>query len=166
MSIQSVVRGTAAAAAVAVGALVMAPPAPAAAPATASAGAPSESATATVEVYCGYFYGSGEATLAAERHGDEVTLTLTTPVLWATHAIPAGMVRTTVTLSSPDGEEVTFTGRANPDWTVLGQPFDSGPMTGTPPAGEELRFASLVSTAGTMRLECTPLSPQEPPFVF
>ncbi|GAB2587945.1 hypothetical protein GCM10027168_21000 [Streptomyces capparidis] len=155
MRISTLVSGTAGAAAVAMGALVMAPPASAVAP-----------TTATVQVDCGG-WGTGKATLQAQQNGGAATVTFSTPVVWAHHSIPADSLRTTLTLSDASGEEVTFSGKANPAWTLLGQPYDSGPLTGTVTPGEALRFTSITSTYGTFTVQCKAISPQSPgPFVF
>jgi hypothetical protein len=155
MKISTLVSGTAGAAALAMGALAMAPPASAAAP-----------TTATVQVDCGN-WGTGQATLGAQQNGRTAAVTFTTPVVWATHSIPADSLRTTLTLSTANGEEVTLSGQSNPAWTLLGQPYASGPVTGTVPPGEPLQFASLTSTYGTLTVHCAAISEQSPgPFVF
>lgn len=52
-------------------------------------------------------------------------------------------------------------------WNKLGQPFDSGPVTGTVAPGDVLEVGSLPSTYGTLLVSCTATSPQNPgPFVF
>jgi hypothetical protein len=157
MKIGTLVSGTAGAAVLAMGALAMAPAASAAAPTT---------ATATVQVDCGG-WGTGRATLAAQRDGSTATVTFTTPVVWATHSIPADSLRTTMTLSTAHGKEVTLNGQSNPAWTLLGRPYASGPVTGTVTPGEALSFKSLTSTYGTLTVHCTAVSAQSPgPFVF
>lgn len=157
MRLSTLVKGTAGTAVVALGALAVAPQASAVTPTAAS-----------VEVDCGYFYGSGKATLEAEQNGDEATLRFTTPVAWAHHSFPENEIASTLTLTTASGEEVTLTGQSNPAWVRLGQPFDSGPLTGTVPVGEELEFTSITAVfSGTVVVNCTALAPQEPePFVF
>ncbi|MFI0898476.1 hypothetical protein [Streptomyces sp. NPDC020983] len=147
--------GTAGAAALAVGALVMAPSASAVAP-----------TTATVQVNCGD-WGSGQARLDARQDGTAAAVTFSTPVVWATHSFPADSMQTTLTLSDAHGAEVTFTGQSNPAWTLLGQAYNSGPLTGTVTPGEALEVKSLTSTYGTFTMHCTATSLQNPgPFVF
>ncbi|WP_051708006.1 MULTISPECIES: hypothetical protein [unclassified Streptomyces] len=142
-------------AALAMGALAMAPPASAAAP-----------TTATVQVNCGD-WGTGKATLGAQGTGGRATVTFTTPVVWASHSIPADSLRTTLTLSTANGKEVTLAGQSNPAWTLLGQPYASGPVTGTVTPGEPVQFKSLTSTYGTLTVHCVAVSAQSPgPFVF
>jgi hypothetical protein len=152
MKISTLVSGVAA---VAMGALAMAP--------TASAAAPT---TATVQVDCGD-WGTGKATLQAQHSGRAATVTFSTPVVWGTHYIPADSLQTTLTLSTASGKEVTFSGKSNPAWALIGQPYDSGPLTGTVTPGEALQFTSLTSTYGTLTVHCATISPQSPgPFVF
>ncbi|MFJ9600835.1 hypothetical protein [Streptomyces althioticus] len=85
------------------GALVLAP--------TASAATPT---TASVQVDCGA-WGTGPATLRAGHNGSAATVTFATPVVWASHSIPANSLQTTATLTNASGEEVTFSGQSNPD---------------------------------------------------
>ncbi|MFE0363463.1 MULTISPECIES: hypothetical protein [Streptomyces] len=155
MKIGTLVSGVAGTAAVAVSALVMAPPASAAAP-----------TTATVQVDCGD-WGTGRATVTAEQREGAPAVTFSTPVVWAHHSIPADSISTTATLSAAHGRTATLTGKANPAWTLLGQPFDSGVLTGTVTPGEAYRFTSITSTFGSLTIHCTAVSAQTPgPFVF
>lgn len=155
MKISTFVSGTAGASALVMGALVVAP--------TASAATPT---TATVQVDCGG-WGTGKATLQAQLNGGAATVTFSTPVVWSSHSIPADSFRTTVTLSTASGKEVTFSGKSNPAWTLIGQPFDSGPVTGAVTPGEALQFTSITSTVGSFTVHCEATSPQSPgPFVF
>jgi hypothetical protein len=142
-------------AAMVAGALVLAP--------TASAATPT---TASVQVDCGA-WGTGPATLRAGHNGSAATVTFATPVVWASHSIPANSLQTTATLTNASGEEVTFSGQSNPTWGQLGQPFYSGPLTGTVTPGDALQFTSITSTFGTLTVHCDATSPQSPaPFVF
>lgn len=155
MKLSTFGTGMAGAAALAMGALVMAPSASAVAP-----------TTATVQINCGD-WGSGQATLDAQQNGTAAAITFSTSVVWATHSFPANSMQTTLTLSDAHGAEVTFTGQSNPAWTLLGQAYNSGPVTGTVTPGEALEVKSLTSTYGTFTMHCTATSPQNPgPFVF
>lgn len=155
MKLRTLGSGTVGAAALAMGALVVAPPASAVGP-----------ATATIQINCGD-WGSGQARLDAQQNGSAATITFSTPVVWASHSIPANMMETTLTLSNARGGTVTFKGKANPAWTLLGQAFNSGPLTGTVAPGDVLEAKSLTSTVGTFRVDCTATSLQNPgPFVF
>ncbi|MER7052099.1 hypothetical protein [Streptomyces sp. NPDC000351] len=155
MKISTFVSGTAGAAAMAMGALAVAPPASATAP-----------TTATVQVKCGY-WGTGTATLQAQHNGRVATVSFSTPVVWASHSTPANSLQTTMTLSTASGKEVTLSGKANPAWTLIGQPYASGPVTGAVTPGEALQFTSITSTIGGVTVHCDAISPQSPgPFVF
>lgn len=155
MKLSTFGTGMAGAAALAMSALAMAPSASAVAP-----------TTATVQVNCGD-WGSGQARLDAQQNGSAAAITFSTPVVWATHSFPANSMRTTLTLSDAHGGEVTFTGQSNPAWTLLGQAYNSGPLTGTVTPGEALEVTSLTSTYGTFTMHCTATSLQNPgPFVF
>jgi hypothetical protein len=155
MKLSTLGTGTAGAVALALGALVMAPSASAVGP-----------TTATVQIQC-RDWGTGQAKLEAQQDGSTAAITFSTPVVFATHYIPANTIDTTITLSNARGEDVTFKGKANPLWNLLGQAFDSGPVTGTVAPGDVLEFKSVTSTISTLTISCTAISPQTPgPFVF
>ncbi|WP_129843007.1 hypothetical protein [Streptomyces sp. RFCAC02] len=146
--------GTAGAVALAVGALVMAPAASAVDPTTADAPTTCSSQA------------SGRATIEARQDGTSVTFNVSTPVVWASHYMPADFMETTLTLSTADGDEVTFRGKSNPPM-ILGDGFDSGPLTGTVAPGEVLEAESFTFEFLTFRVDCTITAPQTPgPFVF
>jgi hypothetical protein len=80
--------------------------------------------------------------------------------------MPADFMATTLTLTTADGEDVTFSGKSNPAMR-LGDGFDSGPLTGTVAPGEVLEAKSFTFTFLHFRVDCTVTSPQTPgPFVF
>lgn len=146
--------GTAGAAALAVGALVMAPSATAVDP-----------TTATIQADCGSI-GSGEVKLEATQDGTAATITLSSSAVKVPIAIGENTVETTLTLSNANGEDVTFSGNANPALEA-GDDVNSGPLDGTVASGDALEAKSATIKVLGLTVECTGTSAQEPgPFTF
>ncbi|WP_432589070.1 hypothetical protein ABVG11_30025 [Streptomyces sp. HD1123-B1] len=142
-------------AALATGALALAP--------TASAVDPT---TATITADCGAF-GSGSATLVATQDGTSATITLSSSAVTTPLDVPAGAVKSTLTLSKNGSGTTTFTGNANPA-IPANSAVTTGPLNGTVAAGDKLEATSLkLVVFGFITVNCTATSAQSPgPFTF
>ncbi|WFB10916.1 carbohydrate-binding domain-containing protein [Streptomyces sp. LX-29] len=150
-----VIGTTSCAAALAVGALALAP--------TAAAVDPT---TATLTAECGS-YGAGAATLTATQNGTSATINLSSSAVKAPLDIPAGAVKSTLTLTKNGSGTTTFTGNANPA-IKTGDDVSTGPLNGTVAPGDRLEAKSLkLVVFGLITVNCTATSAQSPgPFVF